>query len=95
MGVLYVVSALIMVRNIFRVVEYLGGREGPLLRVEWTIYVFDAVFMAVTMVVWWIWYPVSVRPEESLTGDTEAGVDLAKTEILLDGRVYQGKRARS
>jgi len=78
MLVLYVVSALIMVRNIIRVVEYIGGRHGPLLRVEWTIYVFDAVLMAATMTVWWIWYPVAIRPARPQADDTEAGVDLAK-----------------
>lgn len=78
MLVLYVVSALIMVRNIIRVVEYIGGRNGPLLRVEWTIYVFDAVLMAATMTVWWIWYPVAIRPARPQADDTEAGVDLAK-----------------
>lgn len=78
MLVLYVVSALIVVRNIIRVVEYIGGREGPLLRVEWTIYVFDAVLMAAAMTVWWIWYPIAIRPARPKAGDTESGVDLAR-----------------
>jgi hypothetical protein len=60
---LYTVSALIMFRNIIRVVEYIGGRQGPLLRIEWPIYVFDAVLMASTMLVFFIEYPTLVRPK--------------------------------
>lgn len=54
---LYVTSAFIMIRNIFRVVEYAMGREGYLLSTEWPVYVFDAALMTVTMA-WFFWrYP--------------------------------------
>ena len=39
--VLYGVSGLIMLRNIFRVVETAGGRDGYLLSHEWPLYFFD------------------------------------------------------
>jgi hypothetical protein len=42
---LYVASALIMVRSVFRVVEYLQGFSGYLLSHEVYLYVFDAVLM--------------------------------------------------
>lgn len=76
--VLYTVSGLIMVRNIVRIVEYLGGREGPLLRVEWPIYVFDGLLMAAAMAVFFIGYPSMMR---SNGGDTEmnAGATSART----------------
>lgn len=57
MGMLYVTSGLIMVRSVFRVVEYIMGKEGYLLRNEWTLYVFDAVLMFATMGVYGVWYP--------------------------------------
>ncbi|KAL8950314.1 MAG: hypothetical protein Q9222_003637 [Ikaeria aurantiellina] len=76
--VLYAVSAIIMVRNIFRVVEYIGGRDGPLLRVEWPSYVFDALLMAATMAVWFLGYPTLIRPRTSLESDAEDGVPLPK-----------------
>ena len=63
--VLYAVSALILVRNIFRVAEYIGGRNGYLLSTEWPIYVFDAVLMAVTMATLFWWYPNMTRPKET------------------------------
>ncbi|TDZ27799.1 Protein RTA1 [Colletotrichum spinosum] len=47
---LYTVSCFIMVRSIFRLVEYLMGSDGYPLRNEWTLYVFDAVLMFLVMV---------------------------------------------
>ncbi|KAL8922681.1 MAG: hypothetical protein Q9208_004994 [Pyrenodesmia sp. 3 TL-2023] len=86
MVVLYAVSALILVRNIFRVVEYIGGRDGPLLRVEWPIYVFDAVLMAATMVVWGIWYPTPIRPKTmSQVNDAEEGMPLPNANGMVQG----------
>ena len=71
--VLYTVSGLIVFRNILRVVEYIGGREGPLLRAEWPIYVFDATLMAATMLVFFIGYPTIFRPKKA---DPEARTEL-------------------
>lgn len=62
--VLYTVSGLIMLRNILRVIEYIGGRYGPLLRVEWPIYVFDGLLMATTMVIFLVGYPTLLRPRD-------------------------------
>ncbi|KAF2760921.1 putative RTA1 domain protein [Pseudovirgaria hyperparasitica] len=57
MKMLYVVSGLIMVRSVFRVVEYVMGTDGYLLRHEWPLYVFDAVLMMGTVGVFAWWYP--------------------------------------
>ncbi|KAJ5572863.1 hypothetical protein N7450_009847 [Penicillium hetheringtonii] len=48
---LYVASVLILVRSVVRVVEYLQGYDGYLMRTEAFIYVFDALLMFVTMLV--------------------------------------------
>lgn len=85
MVVLYVVSALILVRNIFRVVEYIGGRDGPLLRVEWPIYVFDALLMAATMAVWGMWYPTLIRPQGHRVGDMAGGIPLPNVQGVAAG----------
>ncbi|KAL4918376.1 RTA1 like protein-domain-containing protein [Aspergillus aurantiobrunneus] len=60
---LYAVSSLIMVRSVFRVIEYAMGQKGYLLSHEWTMYVFDAVLMSGVMVVWGWWHPGSIRQE--------------------------------
>lgn len=62
MRMLFVVSALIMVRSIFRVVEYVSGSEGYLFHHEWPLYVFDSVLMFAVMVVYYLWYPTWFTP---------------------------------
>lgn len=54
--VLYVASGLILVRSIFRVVEYLQGNKGYLISHEIFLYIFDSVLMAAVMLVFAIWY---------------------------------------
>jgi hypothetical protein len=56
---LYASSALILVRSVFRVVEYLQGYYGSLLQTEVYIYVFDAVLMWLVLVIF-----VAVHPSE-------------------------------
>lgn len=48
---LYVSSILILVRSVVRVVEYLQGYDGYLMKHEAFIYIFDALLMFVTLVV--------------------------------------------
>lgn len=51
MTALYIVSALILVRSVFRAVEFLQGFEGYLIGHEIFIYVFDALLMFIAMLV--------------------------------------------
>lgn len=60
--VLYAISALILIRSIFRVIEYAMGNEGYPLSNEWTLYVFDSVPMFFSMVIFAIWYPSELQP---------------------------------
>jgi hypothetical protein len=73
---LYVVSALIMVRSVFRVVEYVMGQDGYLLRHEWTLYVFDALLMfaAVAIFAWRFSGPVW-----SKAMDIDLGLEVQRT----------------
>ncbi|KAF2632177.1 RTA1 like protein [Macroventuria anomochaeta] len=48
---LYATSILILVRSVFRVIEYIQGNAGYLLRHEVFLYVFDAVLMFAVMVI--------------------------------------------
>jgi hypothetical protein len=54
---LYAVSALIMVRSVFRVAEYILGQGGYPLKHEWTLYIFDTVLMFIVAVIFYIRYP--------------------------------------
>jgi hypothetical protein len=89
--VLYTISGLIIFRNILRVVEYIGGRQGPLLRIEWPIYVFDAVPMAATMLVFLVWYPTLLR---SRTVDPEAHSELRSVTPVDVSRTKEDRFAR-
>lgn len=61
MWALYGSSILILVRSIFRVVEYLQGWDGYLLRNEAFIYVFDALLMWLVMVIFVVVHPSEVN----------------------------------
>ncbi|KAI5920634.1 RTA1 like protein-domain-containing protein, partial [Camillea tinctor] len=61
LSMLYGTSALILVRSVFRVIEYIMGTDGYLLANEWPLYVFDGVLMFATMTVFYIWYPSEIR----------------------------------
>ena len=45
MSTLYFASSLILIRSVFRVIEFSGGNDGVLLRNEVFLYVFDALLM--------------------------------------------------
>lgn len=55
--VLYCTSTAILGRNVYRVVEYIMGDDGYLMRVEWPIFVGDSAPMFMVMVAFGIWYP--------------------------------------
>ncbi|KAJ5716736.1 hypothetical protein N7488_002382 [Penicillium malachiteum] len=59
---LYAVSAMILIRSIFRVIEYGLGNNGYLLGHEWPTYVFDALPMFIGMVCFAVWYPSALQP---------------------------------
>ncbi len=51
---LYLTSGIILVRSVFRVVEYLMGNSGWLLSHEYTLYIFDTILM-LSVVVIFLW----------------------------------------
>lgn len=65
MYTLYAGSLLIMIRSIFRVVEYLMGNNGFLLRHEYLLYIFDATLMFLVMVLFLCVHPSQLRSSAS------------------------------
>jgi len=57
---LYINSALILARCLFRVVEYGMGQSGYLLQNEWPLYVFDSVLMLAVMGTFYHQYPSEI-----------------------------------
>jgi hypothetical protein len=61
MMALYLTSLLILVRSIFRVIEFLQGFEGYILQHEAFLYIFDASLMLIAMLIMnWI-HPSEIR----------------------------------
>lgn len=61
-NMLYLTSALVMVRNVFRVIEYAMGQNGYLLANEWCVYVFDGALMFSAMLLFAVKYPSRLFP---------------------------------
>ncbi len=77
---LYGCSALIIVRSIFRVVEYITGVDAYLLSHEWPIYIFDALLMGSVQLIFLVWFPGKFqlsRIESGEYGDMLAGNELS------------------
>jgi len=64
MYMLYSISALILVRSLFRVVEFSLGREGYPLMHEWMLFVFDSILMLAVMVIFYVWHPSRLQRRE-------------------------------
>jgi len=58
---LYAASALILIRSVFRAIEYIQGNAGFLLRNEVFLYIFDAVLMLAVMVIFNFVHPSEVK----------------------------------
>ncbi|KAF1954336.1 RTA1-domain-containing protein [Byssothecium circinans] len=78
---LYVTSGLILVRSIFRIIEYLQGNAGYLLRHEIYLYIFDAILMLGVMVVFNLIHPSQVTEahQERLRGSSSGGVTVSES----------------
>ena len=58
--VLMVASAFIFVRSLFRAIEYITGQNGYLMKHEIFVYIFDALLMALTMVLYNVVHPSEI-----------------------------------
>jgi hypothetical protein len=57
---LYGASALIMIRSVFRVIEYIMGNDGVLLQHEYYLYIFDAVLMFLVTAQFIVYHPSDI-----------------------------------
>ncbi|KAK7053344.1 envelope glycoprotein [Paramarasmius palmivorus] len=77
--VLYAASLLIMIRSIFRLVEYIQGNGGYLLRHEAYLYIFDAVLMSIAVILFNVFHPSKVlvtQPDhKGYTSSTSSNVE--------------------
>lgn len=85
---IYAASVFILVRNLFRVIEYGEGANGSASKYEAYIYVFDATLMFLTMFVFVVFHPGSLikatrKMERMNTGDSEGAMKEADGKRLL------------
>jgi hypothetical protein len=59
MWALYAACVLILVRSVFRVIEFVQGNAGFIMSYEYLLYVFDAILMALTGLVLGLVFPGS------------------------------------
>ncbi|KAH7162024.1 RTA1 like protein-domain-containing protein [Dactylonectria estremocensis] len=85
--VLYSTSLLILVRSVFRLIEYIQGRDGYLQSKEVFIYIFDIVLMAAVAIVFNVFHPSQV-----LTAQSKQRLSSSDSEMQLEG-YGQGRRA--
>ncbi|KAK7209394.1 hypothetical protein V2G26_016572 [Clonostachys chloroleuca] len=62
--VLYATSLIILIRSIFRVIEYLQGNGGYLISHEIFLYIFDTILMAAVMLIFLVWYVQHLQPQK-------------------------------
>jgi hypothetical protein len=60
---LYAVSALIIIRSVFRVVEYAFGQNGYPMAHERTLFAFDSVPMSLVTIIFFFFYPSDLAPK--------------------------------
>ncbi|EEY17682.1 RTA1 [Verticillium alfalfae VaMs.102] len=84
--VLYGTSAIILVRSIFRVIEYIQGNDGYLITHEVYLYIFDALLMAAVMAIFIVWYVGDLESKKKRKG---ANMDSLHSS---DGIVEMGSR---
>ena len=66
---LYTVSVLIVIRSVFRIVEYAFGSNGYPISHEWTLYCFDSIPMILVTIIFFLRYPSNLAPT---LGDDDA-----------------------
>ncbi|KAF5615348.1 rta1 domain protein [Fusarium sp. NRRL 25303] len=64
--VLYSASLLIMVRSVFRVIEYIMGEDGELMAHEAYLYIFDGTLMLAVTAIFNIFHPSAVINNQSM-----------------------------
>jgi hypothetical protein len=79
---LYTVSVLILVRSIYRVIEFAQGNSGYVISNEVFLYVFDSAMMFLVMLVMNVFHPSIVLRIDQRLGTTESKSELPRGETV-------------
>ncbi|KOS38622.1 hypothetical protein ACN38_g10556 [Penicillium nordicum] len=89
LNILYATSLLILVRSLFRLVEYIQGNAGYLLRHEVYLYIFDSLLIIMAMIIFNIVHPSEVTRFLTVVSDYELTGTRNEQTVKPDG-VYRG-----
>ncbi|KAH7349797.1 RTA1 like protein-domain-containing protein [Plectosphaerella cucumerina] len=84
--VMYATSLLILIRSVFRVIEYIQGNDGYLISHEVFLYIFDAVLMAGVMAIFAYYYIGDLEKGKS---DMYALGTMSRASLATDGGVQR------
>ena len=93
MYTLYGASIFILIRSMFRVIEFSGGNDGVLLRNEVFLYVFDAVLMTGVVVAFNVVHPGAVIGREKRRRDQVHEIGLSERGGLEERGGFVRKNA--
>jgi len=80
---LYAVSVLIVIRSVFRIVEFGFGNNGYPLTHEWTLYCFDSVPMILVAVIFLFRYPSNLAPKPGDHHDVDIRLESQATGDMV------------
>lgn len=71
--VLYGASIFIMIRSLYRIIEYADGSTGSIASHEAYFYVFDSMFMFFTMILFNVYHPSQIINKDTMSKDEWTG----------------------
>lgn len=80
--VLYATSILILIRSLFRIIEYIMGNDSYLLRHEVFVYVFDALLMLLAMIMVNLVHPGDIATMLKKKSHVGNGFELRDSELI-------------
>ncbi|KXL49097.1 hypothetical protein M433DRAFT_164139 [Acidomyces richmondensis BFW] len=84
MKVLYVVSGLIVLRNLVRTIEYCQGFDGWIIQHEAMLFIFDAVPMSLLLLILLVWHPARLLGKNSNRSSVRSDMFNLRSGIELD-----------
>jgi hypothetical protein len=82
MRALYICSALILLRNLVRLIEYLEGYDGWVITHEVMLYIFDSLPMLMVFLALAIWHPCELLNNTDISNDSPEATDLEASSAI-------------
>ncbi|KAK7955016.1 RTM1-like protein [Apiospora saccharicola] len=73
----FISSILILIRCVFRMVEFAEGNDGYTLRHEWVFWVFEALLMVFALLVFCVWFPSKYIGDAGASKPKKSGSEAA------------------